>query len=60
MCNDNGLECLDTCGADEHCIPGNFCVGGVCSGKKADGTQCFDDGQCVSGLCTNGFCCGAA
>ena len=53
-------SCYDSCVADKQCVEGSFCVAGKCSGKKADGSPCFDGTQCLSGVCNNGFCCDTA
>ncbi len=53
----NGAACKALCTSDQDCIQGNFCVNNQCSGQKADGAPCFEDGQCLSNHCNNGFCC---
>ncbi|HJL05496.1 MAG TPA: dickkopf-related protein [Polyangiaceae bacterium LLY-WYZ-15_(1-7)] len=60
--------CTTECRIDQQCNrPGsaaNYCLrtvgGGLCLPRQAEGTRCFDDGQCLSGRCADGVCAGGA
>ncbi|HVZ71134.1 MAG TPA: hypothetical protein VHJ20_02060 [Polyangia bacterium] len=59
----NGVTaCQTTCGSSTDCTTGYYCtgVGGTCVLKKAGGAACTADGQCSTGHCTDGVCCGSA
>ena len=46
--------------ATADCTGGNFCAGGTCTAKKANGAACGAGNQCVSGNCIDGVCCTTA
>ena len=51
-------ECPTTCGSDLDCQEDAHCDGS-CVPDLGDGATCDEDGDCQSGHCQNGFCCGA-
>jgi hypothetical protein len=58
-------SCLTTCSGDNQCVNANpnlpsahYCNGTNCVPKKSIGLACLRDGECGSGHCTDGFCCG--
>ncbi len=53
-------ECVGVCVVDTDCADGNWCSGGVCMPRKANGGSCGAADQCTSGLCVDGVCCDAA
>jgi hypothetical protein len=57
-CGTNGT-CLATCASDGDCVAPNVCIGGQCA-KKVLGTACAGGGECASGLCQQGVCCGSS
>ena len=54
---ENDVQCKTACVDDADCVVGNFCVAGLCSGKKINGTPCASADECLSEHCQNGFCC---
>ena len=52
--------CEGDCDMDEDCAEGNFCGGGVCRALRGLGIPCGRDGQCETGMCVDGVCCGSA
>ncbi|HVZ71980.1 MAG TPA: hypothetical protein VHJ20_06355 [Polyangia bacterium] len=55
--------CLATCTGDGDCVAPFTCQGGGASKScalKANGLACTTGGQCISGHCTDGVCCGSA
>ena len=54
---DSAIGCKSFCGGNADCITGNFCVTGLCTGKKLDGSTCGAPSECQSNHCENGFCC---
>ena len=52
-------RCMTVCMADSDCVAPNSCINGSC-GKKPLGGACGSAGECNSGLCEQGVCCGAA
>jgi hypothetical protein len=63
MCDTNN-KCRTTCTQDSDCVttgtPGNYCAGGKCVAKKADGTMCANNDECGSGSCVESVCCHTA
>ncbi|TMB30310.1 MAG: hypothetical protein E6J65_01505, partial [Deltaproteobacteria bacterium] len=53
-------SCAGDCVRDADCTAGNWCSGGVCVLKLADGQLCGAVGQCASGNCVDGVCCDQA
>jgi len=54
-----GGTCRMTCGGDGDCNAPNTCLTGSC-GKKPIGATCGAAGECNSGFCEQGVCCGTA
>ncbi len=38
-------SCLDKCSADQ------FCINAICMDKQKGGNECYNDTQCISGIC---------
>ncbi|HXI55627.1 MAG TPA: PA14 domain-containing protein [Polyangia bacterium] len=57
-CDSTANTCRTTCQVDGDCTAPNTCVNGSC-GKKPLGSACTTAGQCNSGFCEQGTCCGA-
>lgn len=55
----NGSTCFTSCDGNEDCVAPNLCIMGSC-GKKPNGAACSAPGECGSGLCEQGVCCGSA
>ena len=51
--------CVAVCSSNADCAPGNFCNAGSC-GLKRQGQLCGGGGECGSGNCVDGVCCGGA
>jgi uncharacterized repeat protein (TIGR01451 family) len=49
--------CNGTCAADQDCVAGQYCSGGICADQRADGATCDLDTQCQDGHCVDGLCC---
>jgi hypothetical protein len=49
--------CLTSCAANADCIEGAHCDDGACLPDEGLGTPCDEDGDCVSGVCSDGVCC---
>ena len=60
VCDGAGASCPQGCSDDSVCAAGHYCNGTTCATKKATGTTCSGDSQCLSGYCVDGFCCGTA
>lgn len=58
MCS--GANCGTSCSTDTQCTNGNFCQGGLCGGKKGNGSTCSAGSECSSNFCVDGFCCSTA
>jgi hypothetical protein len=58
-----GAACKTTCTGDGDCMPPYTCQGATgaksCALKK-NGLACTAGGQCISGNCVDGVCCGSA
>jgi len=52
--------CRNTCSDDTECIGGGtYCnASNACVAKKSRGDACGRNGECATGACTDGFCCG--
>ncbi|MBM4353600.1 MAG: hypothetical protein FJ109_07340, partial [Deltaproteobacteria bacterium] len=68
QCDPAGKDCLAACDEDADCAGGFWCdTTGKCVPKKSNGQTCgpqfqfggLGDGanQCISGFCTDGYCC---
>jgi MYXO-CTERM domain-containing protein len=55
-----GTLCGGGCTVDSDCTTGNYCSGGLCKAKMAQGQACGGDNQCVSANCIDGHCCNTA
>lgn len=44
------------CAGDTYCAADQGATSGTCAALKADGAACGDDGECVSGDCSNAVC----
>jgi MYXO-CTERM domain-containing protein len=53
-------SCPTSCGNDNACAPGNYCVGNKCMPKLDDGTECSAGRECSSGFCVENVCCDSA
>jgi len=51
--------CAGGCATDGDCASGNYCAGGSCKPKKANGVTCALTNECTSGFCVDGVCCNA-
>jgi hypothetical protein len=62
FCDVDGVRCASNCaGGDAVCAVGYYCAGNEeCMRKKAIGTACTSDHECVSNACADGVCCGTA
>jgi len=57
-CHATAPACDGTCATDEDaCANSEYCSGGICLEKIADGIECAADSQCASGNCVDGVCC---
>ena len=45
------------CEKDSDCAASQYCSGGLCVAKKANGSSCTGSGQCQSTHCNSGYCC---
>ena len=54
-----GCDVDDDCSPDAHCDPSADAEQHVCKPDLPDGYSCDEDGDCMSGHCQNGFCCGS-
>jgi hypothetical protein len=53
--------CLTACASDADCVGSGYtCQGGTCTTLKPLGTACTGNAICLSGMCTDGVCCGSA
>jgi len=54
--------CGKTCGSDAGCSTGNYCdiPSGECAPQKTTAAGCGRNGECSSGFCVDGVCCGTA
>ena len=57
LCN-NSTQCAVSCTTS--CASGYYCASGACAPVKANGQTCATGGECSSGHCVDGFCCGSA
>jgi len=55
-----GGVCASTCGSVTDCAAGGACIGGVCTGKRGNGSPCATITDCTSGFCVDGLCCDTA
>ena len=55
MCVPRGEACTPNELTNECCNP-YLCVGGRCGECQAQGAMCTRNGECCSGVCTNGRC----
>jgi hypothetical protein len=55
----SGVSCGD-CALDGDCASREFCAGGVCVPKLANGQPCGLGNQCASSICVDGVCCDRA
>lgn len=56
---DGATSCPTTCSTSSECVSGYYCNGTNCLlGNLAQGASCSVDGQCLSGFCRDGVCCG--
>ena len=51
--------CRTTCTVNADCVAPFTCIGGSCA-KKGPGVACGAGGECLSGFCAQGVCCGSA
>lgn len=57
----NASVCLGTaCSNDTQCADGYRCSSNTCVLKKVPGSACSADGECSTGHCVDGHCCGTA
>lgn len=58
----SGSVCAGGCAVDTDCTTGNFCLGGKCTPKRANGDPkgCAANDYCTSGNCVDGYCCNTA
>jgi hypothetical protein len=56
---DGTVACKKTCSMPTDCVGANVCAGGSC-GLKPQGATCGTSGECATGFCTDGVCCGEA
>ncbi|MBD3263388.1 hypothetical protein GF374_03345 [Candidatus Woesearchaeota archaeon] len=61
--NDDVIDCSDfivrvtaECSSDSDCAEDEYCDNGVCEPKKKPKEECERNGECESGLCSNGIC----
>ena len=59
-CDASMSSCLLSCGTDDQCIAGDYCGGGSCVPKKAQGQICTQANECTTGFCVDGRCCNGA
>lgn len=59
-CNAAGDACLTTCSLDADCGQGHYCAGQSCALKKNQGDSCDASNECLTGPCTDGYCCNSA
>jgi len=52
--------CPSSCSGDADCTGGNYCSGGSCVAKLANGQSCSAANVCSSGFCADGVCCNTA
>ena len=58
VCNDEALDCLDSCTDHDDCVSGYYCDdNGVCVPTKDPGDTCNESIECTSGFCVDGYCC---
>ncbi|MGZ3452624.1 MAG: hypothetical protein ACXVEF_23650 [Polyangiales bacterium] len=48
--------CLTSCAMDAQCIAADYCDGGACKPKKADGEACTRGPECATNDCVKGTC----
>lgn len=58
-CASDGKACSTSCSSSGDCAPSAYCsMGGNCTPKSPNGSTCFFDIQCQSGICNpEGLCC---
>jgi len=53
--------CRTDCTTDQHCTTGNYCNSAMrCVPRVPNGGTCTAAGECTSGNCVDGVCCGTA
>lgn len=57
QCATDGVACRVACGTESDCASGNFCRGGTCTPKLANGTSCNSASECQAGNCVGNICC---
>jgi hypothetical protein len=60
VCNQQGTDCFSSCTDSGQCQPPNQCDGNGRCGTKANGSSCSEGGECTSGFCVEGVCCGSS
>jgi hypothetical protein len=58
-CDKSGATCDGGCSilVGNTCASTEFCSGGICLAKLAQGKVCGSDAQCATGHCVDGVCC---
>ena len=57
LCNPETVTCFAKCVDSSQCVPGKNCDSEKSCGKKALGSMCQADTECLSSKCADGFCC---
>jgi hypothetical protein len=53
-----GSACGTGCAQQSDCLADDYCDGTACHPKRGSGIPCQNPGECQSGFCDNGVCCG--
>ncbi|MHB8875881.1 MAG: kelch repeat-containing protein [Myxococcaceae bacterium] len=57
VCSGTAASCPGTCTSDTGCAIGYYCGATACTAKKAVGTTCQANNECLNGQCVDGYCC---
>src|SRR5205823_3181802 len=60
LCSGASASCPVSCTVDANCIAADYCSGGSCVAKKANGSACAGGNECTSTNCADGFCCNSS